>query len=129
MVQQVISIGSAANDGTGDPLRTAFTKINQNFTEIYGRDATGANFDFTDNTLSSTNTNGDIDLDPNGTGKVVISDNALVISTTKTPTTSRGAAGDRKGMIAWDSGYIYVCTANSDGSTNVWKRASIGGTW
>ena len=35
MAQQSINIGSAANDGTGDPLRTAFDKINDNFSEIY----------------------------------------------------------------------------------------------
>lgn len=35
MAQQSIGIGSAANDGTGDPLRTAFGKINDNFTEVY----------------------------------------------------------------------------------------------
>lgn len=35
MVQQVIDVGSSASDGTGDPLRNAFTKINDNFTELY----------------------------------------------------------------------------------------------
>jgi len=36
MAQQIINIGSSPNDGTGDPLRTAFSKINNNFTELYG---------------------------------------------------------------------------------------------
>ena len=35
MTKQVIGIGSSPNDGSGDPLRTAFTKINSNFTELY----------------------------------------------------------------------------------------------
>ena len=35
MAKQTINIGSAANDGTGDGLRTAFTKVNANFTELY----------------------------------------------------------------------------------------------
>lgn len=35
MAKQTINIGSAANDGTGDPLRTAMDKINDNFDEIY----------------------------------------------------------------------------------------------
>ena len=35
MAKQTINIGSAANDGTGDGLRTSFTKINSNFTELY----------------------------------------------------------------------------------------------
>jgi hypothetical protein len=35
MAKQVVNLGSAANDGTGDPLRSAFDKINDNFQEIY----------------------------------------------------------------------------------------------
>ena len=35
MAKQTINIGLAANDGSGDPLRTAFDKINDNFTEVY----------------------------------------------------------------------------------------------
>jgi uncharacterized coiled-coil protein SlyX len=36
MAQQVIDVGTSASDGTGDPLRDAFTKVNDNFTELYG---------------------------------------------------------------------------------------------
>ena len=35
MTKQTINIGSSANDKTGDPLRTAFSKVNANFTELY----------------------------------------------------------------------------------------------
>ena len=35
MTQQIINIGALPNDGEGDPLRTAFRKINDNFTELY----------------------------------------------------------------------------------------------
>ena len=35
MTRQNISTGTAANDGTGDTLRGAGTKINANFTELY----------------------------------------------------------------------------------------------
>ena len=35
MSQEIINIGAAANDGTGDPLRTAFDKVNNNFTQLY----------------------------------------------------------------------------------------------
>ncbi len=38
MAKQVINIGTTANDGTGDPLRTAFDKVNDNFDEVYGVD-------------------------------------------------------------------------------------------
>ena len=35
MAKQTINIGTTANDGTGDPIRTAFDKANDNFTELY----------------------------------------------------------------------------------------------
>lgn len=35
MAKQIIGIGTTANDGTGDPLRNAFNKTNENFTELY----------------------------------------------------------------------------------------------
>ena len=35
MSKQIISIGASANDGTGDPLRNAFDKTNDNFNELY----------------------------------------------------------------------------------------------
>lgn len=35
MAYQPVDIGAAPNDGTGDPLRDAFDKINDNFVEVY----------------------------------------------------------------------------------------------
>ena len=46
MAIQTINIGTIANDGTGDDLREAFVKVNNNFTELDTRDpekTTGAN--------------------------------------------------------------------------------------
>jgi hypothetical protein len=39
MAKQIIAVGSAANDGSGDILRNAFIKVNENFTELYSFDA------------------------------------------------------------------------------------------
>lgn len=36
MAKQTISLGTAPNDGTGDNLRIAGGKINDNFNELYG---------------------------------------------------------------------------------------------
>jgi len=38
MARQLINIGTSANKGDGDPLRSAFDKINDNFAELYARD-------------------------------------------------------------------------------------------
>ena len=35
MVQEVINLGAFANDGTGDPLRIALTKTNNNFSRLF----------------------------------------------------------------------------------------------
>jgi len=43
MAKQVINIGTNANDGTGDPIRDAFDKVNDNFTELYTDDAGDVN--------------------------------------------------------------------------------------
>ena len=46
MAIQTINIGTIANDGTGDDLREAFVKVNNNFAELDNRDpekTTGAN--------------------------------------------------------------------------------------
>ena len=40
MALQIIDIGLAPNDGLGDPIRTAYTKCNDNFTELYARTQT-----------------------------------------------------------------------------------------
>ena len=42
MAKQTIGIGTNPNDGSGDPLRTAGTKVNDNFSEIYSALGNGA---------------------------------------------------------------------------------------
>jgi hypothetical protein len=74
MARQVINIGSSANDGTGDPLRTAFDKINDNFLELYGADGDSntlaGNIDVNNYSITTGITNGDITITPNGTGNI-----------------------------------------------------------
>ena len=71
MAQQTLNIGSNANDGTGDTLRVAMQKVNENFTEIYS--APGITVDslsFTGNEITATRSNDDIVFQPAGTGAV-----------------------------------------------------------
>lgn len=42
MAKQSIGVGATPNDGTGDPLRNAMIKINENFTELYNEQFDGA---------------------------------------------------------------------------------------
>ena len=71
MAQQTLNIGSNANDGTGDNLRTAMTKVNENFTEVYS--APGFSLDaitISGNEISAVRSNDDLVFNPAGTGVV-----------------------------------------------------------
>ena len=63
MAYQSLGLGSSANDGTGDDLRTGGDKINDNFVEIYTKLGTGTaltsgiSADATTVTLTSPNIN------------------------------------------------------------------------
>jgi hypothetical protein len=90
MAKQRINIGSAANDSTGDPLRTAFSKINDNFNELYSN-VGSSNFRLSNNTISTVI--GDINLVPDGTSDVVIGSLSQlnVSATTSSTSTTTGA--------------------------------------
>ena len=90
MAQQTINIGTSANDGTGDPLRTAFDKINDNFSELYGSSAEandikedtspqlGGNLDLNGQKIITARSNESITLDPAGTGTIELNANTNV---------------------------------------------------
>ena len=68
--QIIIDIGAAANDGTGDPLRTAFNYVNNNFSNVWNTGLPASNVQFLDNKILTVNTNANLVLAPNGIGKV-----------------------------------------------------------
>jgi hypothetical protein len=71
MARQILDIGGNANDGTGDTLRAAMDKINDNFVELY--DVSVDNFiTITQNNITATRSNDNINLIPAGTGTVAI---------------------------------------------------------
>jgi len=74
MAQQLINIGVTADDGTGDTIRGAGIKINDNFTELFARPSVESQFNFIDNEIIATDSNSDIVLSGSGTGTVNISD-------------------------------------------------------
>ena len=78
--QEIINTGTAPDDGTGSPLRTAFTDTNVNFDQIFAAGPVGSNIRIVNNTISTVNTNGNLVLNPNGIGNVVA--NAHVIPDT-----------------------------------------------
>jgi len=117
MARQAINIGSSANDGTGDPLRTAFDKINDNFVELYGTDndlnTLDANLDLNNFAITTGVTNGDITVTPNGTGSIKLGSfkfNGTTLSS------------DDSTLININEGLVVDGTANISGAT------TLGGT-
>ena len=67
MARLNIDTGIEGNPATGDTIRTAMTKINTNFEEVYqivGDPDTGL--------ITTSITNGDVKIQPNGTGNVEV---------------------------------------------------------
>ena len=75
--QQQIDYGAAANDGTGDPLRTAFIKTDENFDNVWLAGPVGSNITIINNTVGVNNTNGNLILSPNGVGNVQFNRDAI----------------------------------------------------
>tara|TARA_B100000941_G_scaffold218582_1_gene161312 strand:- start:639 stop:2270 length:1632 start_codon:yes stop_codon:yes gene_type:complete len=130
MAQQTINIGSSANDGTGDPLRTAFDKINDNFSELYGstaeandliEDSTpqlGGDLDVNGRRITSARSNEDIILLPNGTGGVVAS--AIRIAGTT-------ISSDDSSTININEGLVVDGTASVSGAATLSSTLGVTG--
>ena len=71
MAQQLINIGVTADDGTGDTIRGAGIKINDNFTELFARSSVTGDFTLEGKNITLTSSTADIDIDAAGTGAVV----------------------------------------------------------
>lgn len=115
MAKQTVNIGAAANDGTGDALRTAFDKINDNFNELYAVTGAGSgqNIAISGNSVISENSNGNIILDPNGTGIVRLAAEVRMDVTTQSTV---GAAGGASALPASPDLYL---TLNINGTNYV----------
>lgn len=121
MAKQAINIGSSANDGAGDPLRTAFTKINENFTEVYTElgGSSLSNISITGNTIGTDDTNGNITLSPNGTGAIVVDTSKNLQFTTHTD----------NAVLKFDaSGNVVISSVVDDGTTVTMGDIAINGT-
>ena len=92
MAKQTVNIGSTANDGTGDQLRNAFDKLNQNNDEIYG-----ANF-VTEDMLNDNIVGADeLKVTGNGAAGQILTSNA-----DGTFSWTTGVTGDITGVEAGD---------------------------
>jgi hypothetical protein len=116
MTQYVINIGTIPNDGTGDPLRTAFNDVNLNFDQVFAAGPVLSNIQIANNTILTTNTNGNLVLAPNGIG--VVQSNVHIVPNTSN-IRNLGAADQR-----WST--IYAQYANLSGGLAVANLTASG---
>ena len=72
MAQTLINVGTTPNDGTGDGIQVAGTKINDNFEELYAKPSVLSDIRFEGNKLISNASNADVVLEASGTGSVIL---------------------------------------------------------
>ncbi len=133
MAKQTINIGSSANDGTGDPLRTAFDKINDNFTELYGASAEandiiedsspqlGGDLDLNGHRITTARSNENININPAGTGTIELVANTNVTGdlaiTGNTTVSGRIFLGDGATDVTQVTGVFEADNLTIDGTT------------
>jgi len=110
MAQKNINIGSSANKGDGDPIRTAFSKTQDNFTDLYSRlivveSATG------------TGNPGGATIQQSIIGDVIGQDSTLIIDSNNstvnaTTVNSQNITGNFKGSVVADDSTVLIDGVN-----------------
>tara|TARA_B110000285_G_scaffold203670_1_gene239962 strand:+ start:6701 stop:8122 length:1422 start_codon:yes stop_codon:yes gene_type:complete len=130
MAKQVINVGTTANDGTGDPIRTAFVKAMSNFDELYTDDTNDVNSIVATAPIARNNATGivTISLDDNGV-------DATKLNVSGNGTTGQALTSDGDGSMSWTTmevGDITAVTAGAGmtggGTTGDVTLDAIGGT-
>lgn len=127
MAQITLNVGSNANDGTGDTLRTAMQNVNTMFTEVYASSLFNEGITISGNNISASRTNDDLVLTPSGTG-VVAMDNLTVdsnINITDNEIKTTVSNSDLK-LTASGTGSVVIAKADIDSGTI--DNATIGAT-
>ena len=125
MARLNIDTGTEGNSATGDTLRTAMTKINTNFEDVYqliGDPTTGL--------ITTQVTNGDLKLQPNGTGSIEIDQLKIDSSAITTIGTNANLTltANGTGAITLDSIKIMLSNIPTSNPTNVGQLWNDSGT-
>lgn len=124
--QQVINIGEAPNDGTGEALRDAFAAVNNNFANIWAAGPVNSQVVISNNWISTNQYNLDLFLAGNALANINLYSN--VLSKTFLPLTDSGYDLGSPGQY-WDSTYSRYYYGNGaflTGITTVTNTISSG---
>ena len=127
MAQITLNVGSNANDGTGDTLRSAMQNVNTMFTEVYASSLFNVGISLSGNTISATRSNDDLVLIPSGTG-IVRMDNLTVDSNINITDNEIKTTQSNSDLLLTASGTGSVVIAKSDINSGTIDNTVIGGT-
>jgi len=113
MAKQVINIGTTANDGTGDPIRTAFQKAMSNFDELYTDDSNDVSSIVATAPIARNNATGIVTISLNDSGIVTdkIADDAVTSDKLANSINTEIAANTAKVTNATHTGEVTGATA------------------
>lgn len=121
MAQQTLNIGTTANDGTGDTLRVAMDKVNDNFDEIYASPLFNNDITISGNEIRANRSNDDLVFAPSGTGSIVfpaikINDNNIEATRSNDDINivPSGTGSVRIGSISMRDNTVSTNTTNAD---------------
>ena len=127
MAQITLNVGSNANDGTGDTLRTAMQNVNTMFTEVYGSALFNEGITISGNNISADRTNDDLVLRPSGTGTVAI-DNLTVDSNINITDNEIKTTQTNSNLVLSASGTGNVLVSKVDIESGLIDNTTIGQT-
>jgi hypothetical protein len=118
MAKITLNVGSNANDGTGDTLRSAMQNVNTMFTEVYASPLFNEGISISGNNISADRSNDDLVLSPSGTGTVAIVDLTIDsnINLTDNEIKTTVSNSDLK-LSASGTGNVVITKADINGGT------------
>ena len=105
MAQKNINIGSSANKGDGDPIRTAFSKTQDNFTDLYTRIVTVE-------AQSGISNPGGATIQQSIIGDVMGQDSTVIVNSATSTITAQNIVGNVKGSVVADDSTVLIDGVN-----------------
>ncbi len=122
-----LNVGSDANDGTGDTLRSAMQSVNTMFTEVYASSLFNDGISISGNNISASRTNDDLVLTPSGTG-IIRMENLTVDSNINITDNEIKTTVTNSDLVLSASGTGSVVIAKADINGGAIDNTVIGGT-
>ena len=119
MAQQVINVGTTAGDGSGDQGRTAFTKVNSNFTELYATVAGVMLPTYLSNIITVASTN---NYDPGGGFPTAVGRIDINPNTVNSTLTGMISAADGQQVFIYNSGTFNLVLTIQDAASSANNR-------